>query len=187
MTHVQSTSPHAKHQRALSGYKNAAFKKIRKAKHGHATCNKIPRRLSGLEGNIVVMKRPAHSLTAYNFLFKYTRSKLLHSTAITDNDAVAAFPSPRKFFDTLNLPIEDRTDNKKKLSIKTHGKITFQDLAIKVAAKCRLLSPEKKNIYPELTKQDKKQYYREKEHFSPQIEEGNKNLQRNHICDTIYL
>ena len=58
----------------------------------------------------MVMKRPTHSLTAYNFLFKYTRSKLLHSTAITDNDAVVAFPSLQKFFDTLNLPREDRTD-----------------------------------------------------------------------------
>ena len=112
MANVQYTAPHAKHQRALVGYNNVPFKKIRKAKHGHATCNKIPRRLSGLEGNIVVLKRPAHSLTAYNFLFKYTRSKLLHSTAITDNDAVVAFPSLQKFFDTLNLPREDRTDKK---------------------------------------------------------------------------
>ena len=111
----------------------------------------------------MVLKRPTHSLTAYNLLFKYTRSKLIHSTDITDNDVVAAFPSPRKFFDTLNLPIEDRTDNKKKLSIKTHGKITFQDLAIKVAAKCRVLSSEKKYIYLELTKQDKERYYRDKE------------------------
>ena len=163
------------------------FKKIRKSKHRHATYNIIPRRPSDLEGKSVVLKHPMHSLTAYNLLFKYTRSKIFHSTSITNNDVVAAFPSPQKFFDTLNLPRNDRTDKKKKLNIKTHGKITFHNLAIKVAAKCRLLSPEKKNIYPELTKQDKERYYREKEHFFPQIEEGNKNLQRNHICDTIYL
>ena len=135
MTYVQSTAPHARHERALAGYNNAHFKKISKYKHGHATCNIIPRRPSGLEGNSVVLKRPTHSLTAYNLFFQYTRSKLLHSTAITDNDAVAAFPSPRKFFDTLNLPREDRTDKKKRLHNNTHGKITFHDLETSVAAK----------------------------------------------------
>ena len=96
MTNVQSTAPHARHQRALAGYKNVPFKKIRKARHRHATCNKISRRPSGLEGKSVVLKRPTHSLTAYNLFFQYTRSKLIHSTSITDNDAVAAFLSPRK-------------------------------------------------------------------------------------------
>ena len=96
MTYVQSTAPHARHERALAGYNNAHFKKISKYKHGHETCNIIPRRPSGLEGNSVVLKRPTHSLTAYNLFFQYTRSKLIHSTSITDNDAVAAFLSPRK-------------------------------------------------------------------------------------------
>ena len=68
----------------------------------------------------MVLNRQSHSLTAYNLLFKYTRSNLLHSTSITDNDAVAAFPSPRMFFDTLNLPSDDRTDKKKRPHNNTH-------------------------------------------------------------------
>ena len=173
MTNVQSTAPHARHQRAYSGDENAPFKKVRKAKHGHATCHKSPKRPSGLEGKSVVLKRPTHPLTAYNFFFKYTRSKLLQSNATTDNDAVAAFPSPREFFDTLNLPREDRTDKKKRLHNKTHGKITFQGLATKIAAQWRVLSPEENTIYLELAKQDKERYYRDKDHYFQQMEEEN--------------
>ena len=69
MTNVQSTAPHARHQRAYAGYENAPFKKVIKSKHGNATCHEIPRRPSGLEGKSVVLKWPTHSLTEYNFLF----------------------------------------------------------------------------------------------------------------------
>ena len=95
MTNVQSTVPHARHQRSYKSNKNAHVRKVRKVKHGHALFHKILRRPSGLEGNNVVLKGTTHSLTAYNFLFRYTRSKLLHSNTITDNYSVAAFPYPQ--------------------------------------------------------------------------------------------
>ena len=104
MANVQNTAPHARHQRAYARDKNSPFKKVGRTKHGHATNHKIPMIPRGLEFNSVILKRPTHSLTAYNFFFKYTISKLLRSTSITDNDSVAAFPSPQKIFGTLNLP-----------------------------------------------------------------------------------
>ena len=171
MAKVQSTAPHARNQKAYANDKKARFKKVRKTKHEHAICHKPPRRQRGFEGKSMVLKRPQHSLTAYNFFFKYTRSKLLSSSVITDNDAMVEFPSPRKFFDTLNLPRKDGTEKKKRLHNKTHGKYSFRDLAKKIAAQWRVLSPEEKTIYLELAKQDKERYYIEKDHFQQMKED----------------
>ena len=97
MTNVQSTAPHARNQKSYAHDNNSPFKKVGRTKHGHATYHKIPMISRGLEFNSVILKRPTHSLTAYNFFFKHAISKLLRSASITDNDSVAAFPSPQKF------------------------------------------------------------------------------------------
>ena len=104
MANVQTNAPHSRYQKAYARDKNSPFNKVGRTKHGHATYHKLPMIPSGLEFNSAILKRPTHSLTAYNFFFKYTIYKLLRSTSITVDDSVAAFPSPQKIFGTLKLP-----------------------------------------------------------------------------------
>ena len=131
MTNVKSTVPHARHQRSYKSNKNAHVREVRKVKHGHALFHKIPSRPIGLEGNNMVMKWTTHSLTAYTFYLSI--QDLSFSTQI-----LSLIIIPWRHFHI--------TGKKNRRHNKTQGKITFQDLEIKVAAKWRVLLSEKKNI-----------------------------------------
>ena len=76
----------------------------------------------------------------------------MSSGVITNIDAVKEFPSPQKFFDTINFPRKDGMEYKKRLHNKTHVKFSFCDIANNIVAQWRVLSPDEKTIYLQISK-----------------------------------
>lgn len=119
--------------------------------------------------------KPKRALSAYNIFFQYQRERL-----IAGNNNKISFSTDDDIEHEIEKIIHNKNNqeksNKKRKHRKTHGKISFTDLARTIAERWKVLDKDTKAIFENRAQQEKLQYNKELEQWKTQKKNEDKKL-----------